>query len=100
MLDRKALRLMIVEALEEMKSCSECGAMYEVGENHSCGMDESDEELDEFSGGAAAGGGNTTANVSGYIGPLGARPPGPRRDSISRVAHRSFGGMPKKSKKR
>jgi hypothetical protein len=94
-LDRKALRLMIVEALEEMKSCSECGAMYEVGENHSCGMEESDDpEIDESMGAGALGAG------AGYTLPLDMRPSGPRRDSISRVAHRSFGGMPKKSKKR
>jgi len=70
---------MIIEALDEI----------------SCGMDEGDacmseEELDEFSGAGA---------VAGYTLPLGMRPPGPRRD-VTKVARRSFGGLPKKHKKR
>jgi hypothetical protein len=81
---------MILEALEEMRRCSECGAMYEVGEGHSCGMDEGDDELDEFSGAGA---------VAGYTLPLGMRPAGPRR-SITNVAHRSFGGLPGGHRKR
>jgi hypothetical protein len=78
-LDRKALRLMIMEALEEI----------------ACGTDEgsgcmSEEELDEFSGAGA---------VAGYTLPLGMRPSGPRRDTVN-VARRSFGGLDKKRKKR
>jgi hypothetical protein len=84
-MDRKELRLMIIEALDEM-SCEM--------EEGSC-MDE--EELDEFSVGAGAG--NTTANIAGYTGPLGARPPGPRRNIVN-VTQRAFGGIPKKRKKR
>jgi hypothetical protein len=86
-MDRKELRLMIIEALDEI-SCEM--------EEGSC-MDE--EELDEFSGGAGAGAGNTTANITGYTGPLGARPPGPRRNIVN-VTQRAFGGIPKKRKKR
>jgi len=67
--------------------------MYEAGTIHECGMYESDkaEELDEFSGAGA---------VAGYTMPLGMRPPGPRRDSIMNVAHRSFGGLPGRHTKR
>ncbi len=78
-LDRKALRLMIMEALEEIA----CG----TDEGSGC-MDE--EELDEFSGAGA---------VAGYTLPLGMRPSGPRRD-ITNVARRSFGGLGKKRNKR
>lgn len=77
--DKKALRLMIMEALDEIA----CG----TDEGSGC-MDE--EELDEFSGAGA---------VAGYSLPLGMRPPGPRRDMKS-VAQRSFGGSGKKRKKR
>ena len=78
-LDKKALRLMIMEALEEI----------------ACGTDEgsecmSEEELDEFSGAGA---------VAGFTLPLGMRPPGPRRD-VTNIARRSFGGADKKRKKR
>jgi hypothetical protein len=92
-LDRKALRLMIMEALAEMNRCSECGAMYEMGTEHDCDADrnDSEDELDEFSGAGA---------VAGYTLPLGMRPSGPRRDSVSKTAHRSFGGLPKPHKKR
>lgn len=90
-LNGKTLRLMIMEAIEEMRRCSECGAMYEVGEGHTCSMDEAhDEELDEFSGAGA---------VAGYTMPLGMRPPGPRR-SIVNVTKRAFGGLGKGHKKR
>jgi hypothetical protein len=81
-LDRKALRLMIMEALDEIS----CG----TDEGSGC-MDEDD--LDEFSGGAVAGA------VAGYTLPLGMRPSGPRRDTVN-VARRSFGGLGKKRKKR
>lgn len=77
-LDRKALRLMIVEALDEIA----CG----TDEGSGC-MDE--EELDEFSGAGA---------VAGYTLPLGMRPPGPRSDIVN-VARRSFGGISKKKKR-
>lgn len=91
-INTKALRLMIMEAIEQMRRCSECGAMYEVGEGHACSMDEAhDDELDEFSGAGA---------VAGYSLPLGMRPSGPRRASIVKTAHRSFGGMPKPLRKR
>jgi hypothetical protein len=77
-LDRKALRLMIIEALDEI----------------ACGTDEgsgcmSEEELDEFSGAGA---------VAGYTLPLGMRPSGPRRDTVN-VARRSFGGLGRKKKR-
>ena len=78
-LDRKALRLMIMEALEEIA----CG----TDEGSGC-MDE--KELDEFSGAGA---------VAGYTLPLGMRPSGPRRDVVN-VARRSFGGLGNKRKKR
>jgi len=91
-LDRKALRLMIMEALAEMKQCSECGSMYESGSDHECGAYEND-DLDEFSGGSGAGA------VAGYTLPLGMRPSGPRRDTVN-VARRSFGGLGKNRKKR
>lgn len=82
---------MIIEALAEMKSCSECGTMYEMGTDHECGMYESEEdELDEFSGAGA---------VAGYTLPLGMRPSGPRQD-IVKTARRSFGGIPKNRKNR
>lgn len=81
---------MIMEALDGMKRCSECGAMYMEGEGHSCGMEESDKELDEFSGAGA---------IAGYSLPLGMRPPGPRRNMRS-IAARSFGGLGKKRGKR
>ena len=92
---------MVVEALEileGMQQCSECGAMYEAGEVHECGMyegekSEDEDELDEFSGGGALAGGG------GYTLPMGMRPSGPRRVSVSNIAHRSFGGLPKKHKK-
>jgi hypothetical protein len=91
-MDRIELRRLVIEALEEMKTCSECGGMYEVGAVHECGMYESDndKELDEFSGAGA---------VAGYTMPLGMRPPGPR-SSITNVAHRSFGGLGGSHKKR
>jgi hypothetical protein len=79
---------MIMEALEGMRRCSECGVMYEEGEGHSCSMEEA--ELDEFSGAGA---------VAGYTLPLGMRPPGPRRD-ITNVARRSFGGLGKGKRKK
>jgi len=92
-LDRKALRLMIIEALAEMKRCPGCGGMYEMGSGHDCDEGEDnparEDELDEFSGA-----------VAGYTLPLGMRPPGPRRGSILSTAHRSFGGLPKQRKKR
>ena len=86
---------MVMEALAEMKHCSECGAMYEMGTEHECGMyEDQEDDVDESMGaGALAGGG-------GYILPLGIRPSGPRRDSASKTAHRSFGGLPKPHKKR
>jgi hypothetical protein len=77
-LDRKALRLMIIEALDEI-ACS-------TDEGSGC---MSEEELDEFSGAGA---------VAGYTLPLGMRPPGPRRDAVN-VAHRSFGGGDRKKKR-
>lgn len=77
-LDRGTLRLMIMEALDEIA----CG----VDEGDGC-MDE--DGLDEFSVAGA---------VAGYSLPLGMRPPGPRRDMRS-VAQRSFGGSSKKRKK-
>jgi hypothetical protein len=87
-LDKANIRLMILEALEDIMSegtrCSECGATIMVGEDHSC----SEEDLDEFSGAGA---------VAGYSLPLGMRPAGPRRN-IKRVAQRSFGGIKKKKK--
>lgn len=70
---------MIIESLDEI-AC-------EMEEGSGC-MDE--EELDEFSGAGA---------VAGYTLPLGMRPSGPRRDTVN-VAQRSFGGIPKKRKKR
>jgi hypothetical protein len=82
-MNRIELRRLVIEALEEMSTCSECGAMYERGSEHMC-SGHSEDELDEFSGAGAAG----------YTMPLGMRPPGPRRDSIMNVAHRSFGGLP------
>lgn len=91
-MDKYELRRIIVEVIEEMKMCSECGAMYEAGTVHECGMYEdagSDEELDEFSGAGA---------VAGYTLPLGMRPSGPRRD-MSDIAHRSFGGLSGKRRK-
>jgi len=88
-MDRIELRRLVIEALEEMSSCSECGAMYERGSAHMC--DGRDDELDEFSGAGA---------VAGYTMPLGMRPPGPRRDSIMNIAHRSFGGLPGRHTKR
>jgi len=78
-LDRKALRLMIIEALDEIA----CG----TDEGSGC-MDE--EELDEFSGAGA---------VAGYTLPLGMRPSGPRRDTVN-IARRSFGGLDRKKKRR
>ena len=78
-MDRKALRLMIIEALDEIA----CG----TDEGSGC-MDE--EELDEFSGAGA---------VAGYTLPLGMRPSGPRRDTVN-VARRSFGGVDRKKKRR
>lgn len=92
-LDRTTLRLMIVEALDGARQCSECGAMYESGEFHECGMyegEEDEDELEEFSG---AGG------AAGYALPLGMRPPGPRRDVVD-VARRSFGGLGKRKKRK
>lgn len=80
---------MIVEALEGMRRCSECGQMYDENEGHTCSMDEGEEELDEFSGAGA---------VAGYTLPLGMRPPGPRR-SILNIAHKSFGGGIHKKKR-
>jgi len=77
-LDRKALRLMIIEALDEIA----CG----TDEGSGC-MDE--EELDEFSGAGA---------VAGYTLPLGMRPSGPRRDTVN-IARRSFGGLDRKKKR-
>lgn len=77
-LDRKALRLMIIEALDEIA----CG----TDEGSGC-MDE--EELDEFSGAGA---------VAGYTLPLGMRPSGPRRDTVN-IARRSFGGLGRKKKR-
>ena len=77
-LDRKALRLMIIEALDEIA----CG----TDEGSGC-MDE--EELDEFSGAGA---------VAGYTLPLGMRQSGPRRDTVN-VARRSFGGLGRKKKR-
>lgn len=79
---------MVMEALDEIG----CG----TDEGRGC-MDELD--LEEYSGAGAAGGGNTTANIRGYIIPMGMRPPGPRRD-ITKVARRSFGGIEKKRGKR
>lgn len=84
-LDRSALRLMIIEALEEI----------------ACGTDEgsgcmSEDELEEFSASGGAGG---VSSVAGYTLPLGMKPHGPRRDVIS-TARRSFGGLNKKRKKR
>lgn len=87
-MDRIELRRLVIEALEEMSSCSECGAMYERGSEHMCSG--RDDELDEFSGAGA---------VAGYTMPLGMRPPGPR-SSITNVAHRSFGGLGGSHKKR
>lgn len=87
-MDRIELRRLIIEALEEMSSCSECGAMYERGSEHMCSG--RNDELDEFSGAGA---------VAGYTMPLGMRPPGPR-SSITNVAHRSFGGLGGSQKKR
>lgn len=87
-MDRIELRRLVIEALEEMGSCSECGAMYERGSEHMCSG--RDDELDEFSGAGA---------VAGYTMPLGMRPPGPR-SSITNVAHRSFGGLGGSHKKR
>jgi hypothetical protein len=87
-MDRIELRRLVIEALEEMSSCSECGAMYERGSEHMCSG--RDDELDEFSGAGA---------VAGYTMPLGMRPPGPR-SSIINVAHRSFGGLGGSHKKR
>ena len=87
-MDRIELRRLVIEALEEMSSCSECGAMYERGSEHMCSG--RDDELDEFSGAGA---------VAGYTMPLGMRPPGPR-SSITNVAHRSFGGLGGSRKKR
>jgi hypothetical protein len=78
-LDRKALRLMVMEALDEIA----CG----TDEGSGC-MDE--EELDEFSGAGA---------VAGYTLPLGMRPSGPRRDTVN-IARRSFGGLDRKKKRR
>jgi hypothetical protein len=78
-IDRKSLRLMIFEALDEIA----CG----TDEGSGC-MDE--EELDEFSGAGA---------VAGYTLPLGMRPSGPRRDTVN-VARRSFGGVGRKEKRR
>lgn len=90
-MDRIELRRLVIEALEEMRTCSECGGMYEAGTVHECGMYEGDDdkELDEFSGAGA---------IAGYTMPLGMRPPGPR-SSISDIAHRSFGGLGKMHKK-
>ena len=78
-LDRKALRLMIVESLDEI-AC-------EMEEGSDC-MDE--DNLDEFSGAGA---------VAGYTMPLGMRPPGPRRNIVN-VTRRSFGGLDRKKKRR
>lgn len=78
-LDRKALRLMIIEALDEIA--------YGTDEGGGC-MDE--DELDEFSGAGA---------VAGYTLPLGMRPPGPRQN-IVKTARRNFGGIPKNRKNR
>jgi hypothetical protein len=78
-LDRKALRLMIIEALDEI-ACS-------TDEGSGC-MDE--EELDEFSSAGA---------VAGYTLPLGMRPSGPRRDIVN-ITRRSFGGLGRKKKRR
>ena len=77
-LNRNALRLMIMESLDEIA----CG----TDEGSGC-MDE--EELDEFSGAGA---------VAGYTLPLGMRPSGPRRDTVN-VARRSFGGLGRKKKR-
>lgn len=84
---------MIMEALDGTRQCSECGAMYEAGEVHECGMyegEKDEDELDEFSGAGA---------VAGYTMPLGMRPPGPRRDVVN-VARRSFGGLGKRKKRK
>ncbi len=78
-MDRKALRLMIIEAIDEIA----CG----TDEGSGC-MDE--EGLDEFSGAGAAG---------GYTLPLGMRPSGPRRDIVN-ITRRSFGGLGRKKKRR
>ena len=77
-MDRKSLRLMIIEALDEIALGTDVGS--------GC-MDE--EELDEFSGAGA---------VAGYTLPLGMRPSGPRRDVVN-VTRRSFGGVSKKKKR-
>lgn len=77
-MDRKALRLMIIEALDEIARGTDEGS--------GC-VDE--EELDEFSGAGA---------VAGYTLPLGMRPSGPRRDVVN-VTRRSFGGISKKKKR-
>jgi len=91
-MNRLDLRLLVIEALEEMRTCSECGGMYESGAVHECGMYEGDkdEELDEFSGAGA---------IAGPTLPLGMSPLGPR-SSVSNIAHRSFGGLGKAHKKR
>ncbi len=83
---------MVMEALDEIHQCSECGATYESGEVHECGMYEGEDEgeLDEFSGAGA---------VAGYTMPLGMRPPGPRRDVVN-VTRRSFGGLGKRKKRK
>ena len=83
-IDPKKLRLMVLEALSEMTTCSECGAVYEAEMGHSCSK--RPDELDEFSGAGA---------IAGYTLPLGMRPPGPRRD-IVKTANKSFGGIGKR----
>jgi hypothetical protein len=77
-MDRKDLRLMIIEALDEIARGTDEGS--------GC-MDE--EDLDEFSGAGA---------VAGYTLPLGMRPSGPRSDVVN-VTRRSFGGVSKKKKR-
>lgn len=90
-LSKNALRTMIIEALSRLERCPDCEEAYDMEENHSCSMDESDaeSELDEFSGAGA---------VAGYTMPLGMRPPGPR-SNIANIARRSFGGIDHKKKK-
>jgi hypothetical protein len=78
-LNRNALRLMIMESLDEI-AC-------EMEEGSGC-MDE--DSIDEFSGAGA---------VAGYTMPLGMRPPGPRRNIVN-ITRRSFGGVDRKKKRR
>lgn len=88
MLDRTAIRLMILEALNEIAMRDDMFHDEFDSEEDECYMRE--EDIEEFSGAGA---------IAGPILPLGMRTPGPRADIVN-VTHRSFGGLGRNKRKR